>query len=292
MENDQANLPKNTHRPSILLRYFIGILAIISAPGTFSFLVIPAILPTAFIYAAEAQDQTPRGISEPDNFSESASQPPVPATQTDPLGPLFDVQDRIDTIVQAGLWSLLDTASTTRDNSQQPASPTQPPLSISPEAIVSDPQAYRGQRVSFTAVLHPTIEQIIVDRPRLGEHTLYYVTAQIPFGQNQRMPAILLSPDPLPNITIDQQEVSGYFYMILRAPTQASPGSSDAKQLDFLVFVLQSMTPAAKDSDDTQDFGFADKQIWWAGSLLILTATWIWLRRRMATFHKDKGQRR
>jgi hypothetical protein len=102
---------------------------------------------------------------------------------------LLDVQDRVDSIDQAGLYVLLDRISKNDITHSKKGD------YIEPDTILHHPADFRGHQVWFTFLLDPSIYRIKTARPNQYSDYLYYVVGQISFGEKERMPAIILFMD-------------------------------------------------------------------------------------------------
>ena len=192
------------------------------------------------------------------------SRPPASA-------PLLDVQDRIKTIDQAGLYVLLDRLCS-------PDSQHLPALSPNPLDVYAQPNMFRGKLLRYDALLHPHLEPISLSRP-VQHFQLYYVTAKIPFANNRQMPAIILlrdRPEPFP---IDRATVTGYFYMVLRQATRKPPTQTGPDTVDLLVILAASLTPTGFETtyDNLDSFRSIRFSLLVLGGLL---AVWLLLRRK------------
>ena len=192
------------------------------------------------------------------------SLPPTPAA-------LLDVQDRIETIDQAGLYVLLDRLSS-------PDSHHSPALSPSPLDVYAEPNMFRGKLLSYNVIMHPRLEPVSLARP-LQHPRLYYVTAKIPFANNRQMPAIILLPDRPKPFPVDRATVTGYFYMVLSQATRKPPTQTGPDTLDFLVILAASLTPTGSDTtyNHLDSFRSIRFSLLGLGGLL---AAWLLLRRK------------
>jgi len=189
---------------------------------------------------------------------------------------LDDVQDRIHTIDQAGLYELLAQLR------QHPHSPTaETALTPDPLAVLRHPQQYRGRLLRMPMILHAEFSAVQLRCTGPTVNAIYYVVGQIPFAGNRRMPAIVLLCQEPSRWPIEQTTVTGYFYMVLRAQTRSAVGSSAPAELDYLVLLASQLPQANRRADD-----FEQPSRTAAGISLAVTAVlfvvWMFLRRRVS----------
>ncbi len=228
---------------------------------------------------------------------------------------LLDVQDRVDSIDQAGLYVLLDRISKNDITHSKKGD------YIEPDTILHHPADFRGHQVWFTFLLDPSIYRIKTARPNQYSDYLYYVVGQISFGEKERMPAIILFMDEPGLIVnsgkmsdnkelveddgdknkgemgewrrmgegvIDGVEVCGYFYMILRCQNQEQEVRKGAGILDYLVLVTRGLPkdigekPAAVYQGEGKN-GWA--AVW---GVLVLGLMWAMLRYRIRKAGQDR----
>ncbi|MCP4717420.1 MAG: 3-dehydroquinate synthase [Deltaproteobacteria bacterium] len=150
-----------------------------------------------------------------------------------------DVQDRIDTVDQAGLYAILDYVS------DKPIIDMGDSKLVEPSDLLKEPWAYRGKLLTTRAFIDPVIHNISLKRKTQKEIVL--LNAQIPAGtapdgSNLRIPTILLFNDLKNNSIVDRMQITGYFYMILRTKTKLPDPITQRKFLDYLVIIGQNLT--------------------------------------------------
>ena len=151
---------------------------------------------------------------------------PSPSQASSPVPvQLADVQDRFTSIDQAGLCVLLDRVATAVDVGQSA-------LSVEPLVVYSDPNQFRGKLLRYKVIVNPHPKPVTLARATQF-HQVYYVTAKIPFDNNQQMPAIIVFLDRPNVLPVDQAVVTGYFYMVLRQETQESSLANGPTKLYF-----------------------------------------------------------
>jgi len=191
---------------------------------------------------------------------------------------LSDVQDNTDTVDQAGLYVLLDRLDHLSDMAVNKG--------VSPLEVLKNPCQYRGKVLSFKTLIHPEVSPLQLSRDGFASESnrYFYVTGQIPFGKNQRMPAIVILPfQPDLKDTVDPKVVRGYFYMVLRAPTRKGWNQTGPEVLDYLVFAADRLESWQGETDGTDGFGTRRR---WAGILAGLCAVvvlWFLVRRLSMT---------
>ena len=199
-----------------------------------------------------------------------ASTPSIPSLGCPSLD---DVQDRLDTIDQTGLYTLLS-----RILNEPPGIHDITPASPHPLALLNHPEQYRCQLVFLNLFLHPEVTRVRLGRTVSPTDHIYYVPAQVPFEKNRRMPAILLLLESPENIPSAVTPVFAYFYMILRVPTRQSDPATGPTVLDYVVLVAQRLQTAQ--NVDPIDRSRHRDLSWLSGAILvILLAVWITLRR-------------
>ena len=193
------------------------------------------------------------------------------------LSILSDVQDRIDTVEQRGLYVLLESL---KRGSQVHKNQNTEANEIGPQALIDDPGKYRGMWFKYKVLLDKEVKSITPARPNLYDGSLYYITAKIPFGDRLAMPAVILLLDKPVRIPM-RAELNGIFYMILRAQTQQIAPLNHTGQLDYLVFVTGELIPSAAAAlkiDETDGY----KSLWISGgALLVLALVWVVLRQKV-----------
>jgi hypothetical protein len=218
---------------------------------------------------------------------------------------LADVQDMLDTIDQAGLYVLLDQIAKNDTNRFQIAD------YVMPDVLLHHPADYRGRRVKFTTFLDPKVYRVKPAKSNKYPDYIYYVAGQIPFSENQRMPAIFIFVDlpELPSLgnhsadqagsahtgflhndgiygrlasgIIDEVEITSYFYMVLRTHTQQPDPAIGPTMLDFLVFITRSL-PAKIDCSPVNISRWVWTSGWGlAGMILVFAIIWVILRYRI-----------
>ena len=203
------------------------------------------------------------------------NQPHASLHPNSPLGgpALSDIQDRIDTIDQAGLHALLsrilnaptETHSITRNSPH-------------PLALLNRPEQYRGEPLCLSLFLHSHATTVHLGRTGTPVQHIFYVPAHIPFEKNRRMPAILLLLEPPVEIPSTLTHLEAFFYMILRVPTRQTDPTAGPTVLDYVVLVAQRLEASATTEPALQP----DRHTfsWLSGAILVtLLAAWIALRR-------------
>ncbi len=189
---------------------------------------------------------------------------------------IADIQDRIDTIDQAGLYVLLDHADKDISNSSAII------LDISPYDLRDNPAEYRGGVTHFNIFVDPIIK--IAPLGRSSRSEIKYVNAQIKTSDKKRIPAIILLPRGVIQSIVDKMAVTGYFCMILRAETEEPDPKTGRKQLDYIVLAATELVP----QDNSQSTKPRNKIAIATLTMLITVSIWIVLRFRI---RKYKGTR-
>lgn len=184
---------------------------------------------------------------------------------------LADVQDRLDTVDQAGLYVLLERTLQTKPSEREDAQ------RIDPGLLLAQPAKWRGALLSYPAQLNRRFLAINVSRNRpVGCEKTGYITAKITWENGLAYPAIILLTEPVEPV-VDRGVVQGYFYMILRSKTQKPPDQAGPEVLDYLVFVTDRLvpwqtSPTGRRAEEGWPF-------WWNGlGLLLLALVWVWLK--------------
>lgn len=198
---------------------------------------------------------------------------------------LDDTQDHIDTVDQAGLYALLGLVNNNNNT-------TSIGVTADPMRVYNHPCFYRGSLLSYDCIFDNHVYDLPLSRPGSGFDTLYYVVAQIPFGENIRMPAIILLPSLPKGQIVDRGTVTGYFYMIYRGLTQQGKAEKAAAKLDFLVFVADELTVNSEAVTNSEVIAVAGRSAtsrhkYLAVGAAILLVVWLILRRRCAALHSQ-----
>jgi hypothetical protein len=184
---------------------------------------------------------------------------------------LVDVQDRLDSLDQAGLYLLLERLGKSPDFDSYPIE------TIAPGELLAHPADYRGRVLSYPALVYRRSKQLNVSRKiASNQENLCYIVAKIPYCKDLAYPAVVILPQP-PQTPVDQATIQGYFYMILRSKTQKPPGEQGPAVLDYLVFVAHHLLPAKGESKMQPPP--VSRSLYWSGSsLAVLAMLWLWLR--------------
>ncbi|MCF7957688.1 MAG: hypothetical protein K9M57_04490 [Phycisphaerae bacterium] len=186
-----------------------------------------------------------------------------------------DIQDRIETIDQAGLYVLLDHIK----KNQAEKLGVLPPLS--PIDILGNPDAYRGTISHFNVFVDPEIKTAPLGRPH--REPIHYINAQIKTSDKLRIPAIILLPEHVSQSIVDPMAVTGYFYMILRAETEMPDPQTGRKYLDYIVLAATELKPQIV----TPSINRHNKKLAIMSLALIVTVSlWIALRFRIKNKYK------
>jgi len=219
--------------------------------------------PTTFIPRADHQDK--KNVNAPHTVSYG---------NIDRIA-LADVQDRIDTIDQLGLYVLLNCLEDhTIPKSQMIDNP-------SPQKLLQQPELYRGQLLQYEVIFGTELRKVKLARPKLYNQDVFCLPAQIPCANNLLMPAIIVLPTAPANSMVDRAVVRGYFYMILRAQPAENDAHPGPDILDYLVLVAQNLDPIRPAQSQQRQTSFGS--LWFSlGSLLVLLTIWAYLRRRVS----------
>ncbi len=206
---------------------------------------------------------------------------------------LQDVQDKIDTIDQAGLYVLLNSLGDPDINNTNLPAPD-------PKLLLSSPKEYRGTSFNIRATIDTN--SFAIKPGRDGYDNICYVNAQIftnPSPSDQipddkcRYPVIIILKQPPSYSGMITLDIPCLFYMILRADTMVYNSTNNTGTLDYLVFVTESLPEVSGSqinrSDNRSKIGRYSPFVA-TGSVVML---WLFLRfktrifKRRASSQKD-----
>lgn len=194
---------------------------------------------------------------------------PASASSQGPI--LADVQDRLDTLDQAGLYVLLQRLL------ESPESTRSPVETVDPKELLATPAKYRGNILRYPSIVYRQVSELSVAKKIPSDcKNLFSVIAKVPYGNELAYPAVVILTER-PEQPVDRATIEGYFYMILRSQTQKRPSDNGPAVLDYLVFVADRLLPAEDNLNENLPSGTTP--LWWSGSgLAVLAVVWVWLR--------------